>query len=266
MKKLLWYTVVLFFLSRAANVYAGFYPSVGSDVSFTDQNETFYTLYASLGYTPTYKTFLSIGYSHEWNYFTQATQEYHILYANIYQKINRRYKLGIVLNSTFGATPNTDGYYALSSKLDSRYALTDKVSLSAGPVYYYIYGPGGFIGIFFGAYFYPVYDWLVDIKGSADTSIDAGVSQQDTSLELGTSYTINRYIGFYALYRLSTGITTNPTNALYTGNSSGTSTGKGGIGTMAMGDTMNNPMGGSGASNYLTTTISIFTIGLSVTF
>ena len=45
--------------------FAGFYPGVGSDVSFTDQNQTFYTLYGKLVNAPSYNTYIDAGSSHE---------------------------------------------------------------------------------------------------------------------------------------------------------------------------------------------------------
>ena len=265
-------TGALLFLS-AGGAYAGFYPGIGSDVSFTDQNNTFYNLYGSLGYSPSPKTFMGIGYTHEWN-FTQTTdtQEFHIINASLYQGIGRRWKLGGLASYTFGATANTDGYYSLSLRLDPRYAVTDTFSAGIGPMYYYINGPGSFIGVFAGLYVTPVYNWLLYLKGTVDTAVDPGISQVDTALDIGTSYSINRFIGFYAQYRLSTGITTYPTNNLYSNNSGNAA--KGSMGTMAMpgsGSGMSGP-GGTGSQlhnlsiNYTTNTLSTFTLGLAVTF
>ena len=261
----------LFFF--AASAYAGFYPGIGSDVSFTNQNNTFYNLYGTLGYMPSDKTYMGVGYTHEWN-FTQTsdTQEFHIINASLYQGIGTRWKLGGLASYTFGATANTDGYYSLSLRLDPRYAVTDNFSAGAGPLYYYINGPGSFIGVFAGLYFFPVSDWFLYLKGAVDTAVDPGASQVDSALDIGTSYTINRYIGLYAIYRLSAGITTYPTNNLYSNNSAGTA--KGTMGTMAMpgiGSGMSGPSG-SGSLNhnpsisYTTNTLSTFTLGFAVTF
>jgi hypothetical protein len=263
--------VFLFFY--ATNTYAGFYPGIGSDVSFTNQNNTFYTLYGSLGYTPSDKTYMGIGYTHEWN-FTQTanTQEFHIISASLYHKVSKNWNLGGLANYTFGATSNTGGYYSIALRFDPRYAVTDKLSVGAGPLYYYIKGPGNFIGVFAGLYVYPTYNWFAYLRGTIDTSIDPDISQQDTALDMGASYTIDKYIGVYAMYRLSTGITTYPANNLYS--NGGSNSASGGIGTMAMGGTGSGMPGSSGSSSmshspsisYITTTISTFTIGLSLIF
>ncbi len=264
----LYWGILLLLLGYATNTHADFYPGVGSDVSFTDQNQTFYTLYGKLGYAPSYKTYMDAGYSHEWGVAqTSSTEEFHILYADLYQRIGSRFKLGGVANYTFGATSNTNGYYSVSTRLEGRYAITDFVSVGAGPVYYYVYGPGSFIGAFLGGYFYPTYKWWLYMRGIVDTSVNPDVSEQDAALEMGTSYNIIRYISIYALYKLSTGITTNPVNNL----SNSSSSNRGTMGTLAMGGGMGGGMSGTGMNNfpsmnYFTSTISTFTIGLAVTF
>jgi|YelNatPaOPRAMG01_1025707.scaffolds.fasta_scaffold13422_4 hypothetical protein len=263
---------LIYILLFAPFAYAGFYPGIGSDVSFTDQNNIFYTLYGTLGYAPSYKTYTSIGYTHEWD-FTQTTniQEFHIINGSLYQRISKNWRLGGLASYTFGATSNTDGYYSVSLKIDPRYAINDKFSIGAGPLYYYIKGPGDFIGVFAGLYIYPDYNWFLYFKGTIDSAIDPDVSQQDTALEIGASYNINTYIGLYAMYRLSTGITTYPINN-FNGNGNGSA--KNGMGTMSMGG-MNNGASshtGNGSMNhspqisYSSTTISTITLGLSVTF
>jgi hypothetical protein len=266
--------ILIFLCFWATNAYAGFYPGIGSDVSFTDQNNTFYTLYGSLGYTPSYKTYMGIGYTHEWNFTqTTGTQEFHIINASLYQRLSRKWKIGGLASYTLGATANTSGYYSLLLRLDPRYAVTDKLSVGAGPLYYYVNGPGDFIGIFTGVYVYPTYNWFAYLRGTVDTSVDPDISQVDTALDIGTSYNINKYIGVYALYRLSTGITTYPANNLYSNNSGNTSA-KGSMSTMAMGGTGSGMTGSSGTGSmnhnpsisYTTNTISTVTLGLAVTF
>ncbi|MCL4468623.1 MAG: hypothetical protein M1591_06805 [Deltaproteobacteria bacterium] len=265
MKWLVRLSILLLFLGCATNTYADFYPGVGSDVSFTDQNEIFYTIYGRLGYAPSYRTYMDIGYTHEWDFTqTSSPQQFHIVYADLYHRVGRKWKLGGVANYTFGATPDTNGYYSAMVRPEGRYAITDIVSVGAGPVYYYIYGPGSFIGVFLGGYFCPTDQWWLYMRGTVDTSVNPDVSEQDAALEMGASYNIIKYISVYALYKLSTGITTNPVNNL----SGSASSSRGTMGTMAIGRGMGGGMG-NGMNNYpslFTTTISTFTIGLSVTF
>ena len=58
-------TAFLLLLCSMTKEFAGFYPGVGSDVSFTDQNQTFYTLYGKLVNAPSYNTYIDAGSSHE---------------------------------------------------------------------------------------------------------------------------------------------------------------------------------------------------------
>ncbi len=256
--------IVLLMLVAATPASADFYPKVGSDASFTNQNETYYTLYGTLGYAPSSRTYMSAGYSHEWGVSTTAsTQEYHIVYGDVYQRIGRKWKMGGVANYTFGATPDTSNYYSVSGRLEGRYDLTGIFSIGAGPVYYYVTGPGSYLGGFLGLYLYPVSALGIYARGTLDTALNPDISQQDADFEVGSSYTFLNMVSVYALYRLSTGITTNPVNNL-----SSSSSGRSTMGPLAMG------MGGTSGSgtnrgsslNYVTSSISTFTIGLSVTF
>ncbi len=249
-----------------ASAHADFYPGVGSDVSFTNQDETYYTLYGKLGYAPSSRTYLSAGYSHEWGVpqtSSTGTEQYHIIYADLYQRVGRKWKIGGIANYTFGATSDTDGYYSVSGRLEGRYDLTSIFSIGAGPVYYYVEGPGSFLGGFLGLYLYPVSDWGLYARGTADTSVSSAISQQDAELALGTSYTFLNHFSVYALYRLSAGITTNPVNNL-----SGASSGRGTMGPLAMGMGGNtgSTMNRSTSLNYVTSSISTVTLGLAVTF
>ncbi|MGB9735117.1 MAG: hypothetical protein ACP5JP_02470 [bacterium] len=268
-KFLLFVSILVCFLFPATRVYAYFYPSIGSDVSFTDQNNIFYTLYASLGYSLQQSTFMGIGYTHEWDFTqTTSTQEFHIINTNLSHRMNKHLSLGGLVNYTFGATPNTDGYYSISLRIAPRYTINSIFSVEAGPLYYYVSGPGSFIGIFGGLYAYPDYHWFFSIKGIVDTSIEPYTSQQDTSIEFNATYSFNTYFSVYGIYRLSTGITTYPVNN-FSGNGNGLA--KGGIGAMSMqapnsGMTDHSNNTHTPSINYITTTISTLTLGFYVTF
>ncbi len=258
-------SVLLLLLARAAGARADLYPGVGSDVSFTNQNETFYTLYARLGYAPSYRTYMDVGYSHEWD-FTQTTQEFHIVYADLYRQVSNRWTVGGLANTTFGATPDTGGYYSLFVRPEARYAATGRVSVGAGPVYYYVSGYDSFLGVFLGVYVYPTPDWWLYVRGTVDTSLDPSVSEQDAALDMGLSYNIIKYLSVYGLFRLSNGVTTSPVN---NPSSHGSLNGGGSMSTMAMGGS---GMGRGGMNNNypsmnsFSSTVTTFTIGLSAVF
>ena len=260
--------IIFVVICAGVNAHADLYPGVGGDVSFTDQNDIYYTAYGTLGYTPSPKTYADVGYTHEWDVpQTANSMEFHIVSADLYHKLYKDWKLGGSASYTFAATPNAYGYYFFLSRLEARYSLVHNVEIGAGPVYYDVYGIGGFIGAFIGLYLYPAYKWSITARGTMDTAISQNVSQQDTAISLGISYNIIRYFGVYALYRLSTGISTSPANNTTANNPIQN---RGGIGTMAMGTGMpgssNRGSGSYPAIGYYTSTISTFTLGLFVTF
>lgn len=271
-KLLLIVSTLICLLLNTSSVHAYFYPSIGSDLSFTDHNNIFYTLYASLGYTSQQNISVGIGYTHEWD-FTQTTntQQFHIINANLYHKTSKHFWFGGLANYTFGASSNTYGYYSVSLRIEPRYIFSNLFAVGVGPLYYYISGPGSFIGIFGGLYIYPNYNWFFSIKGTVDTSIEPDISQQDTAIEFNATYNFNTYISIYGIYRLSTGITTYPVNNLYSNGNGNTA--KGGIGAMAMPTVGSGMSGHSGNSSnnyipsisYVTNTVSTFTFGFYVT-